>query len=103
MLVVRDFDELEARATEATGRIVVFAPPWESYGANVQYRVHGASLSDNLTFMRGIDKIAETTKTKITNTLIHPLPLILVDGSEVRRHVLWVVAPTNLAIGSDLI
>ncbi len=43
ILVVKDFDELDARADEAAGRIVVFAPPWENYGANVRYRVDGAS------------------------------------------------------------
>ena len=43
VLVVRDFDELDARADEAAGRIVVYAPQWENYGVNVQYRVHGAS------------------------------------------------------------
>lgn len=43
VLAVRDFDELEARAAEAPGRIVLFNPPWEGYGKTVQYRVHGAS------------------------------------------------------------
>lgn len=43
VLAVRDWDELEARAEEAAGRIVVFSPPWTGYGPNVQYRVHAAS------------------------------------------------------------
>jgi carboxypeptidase Q len=43
VLAVRDFDELEARAGEAAGRIVLFDPPWEGYGTNVRYRAHGAS------------------------------------------------------------
>ena len=43
ILAVRDFDELEARADEAPGKIVLFNPPWEGYGKTVQYRVHGAS------------------------------------------------------------
>ena len=43
VLAVRDFDELEARAAEVTGKIVVFYPDWEGYGRTVQYRVHGAS------------------------------------------------------------
>lgn len=43
ILAVRDFDELEARADEVAGKIVLFNPPWEGYGAGVQYRVHGAS------------------------------------------------------------
>ena len=43
ILAVRDFDELEARASEVAGKIVLFNPPWEGYGKTVQYRVHGAS------------------------------------------------------------
>ncbi|MFH2052372.1 MAG: M28 family peptidase [bacterium] len=43
VLAVRDFEELEARADEAAGRIVLFDPPWEGYGKTVQYRVNGAS------------------------------------------------------------
>jgi len=42
VLAVRDFDELEARAAEAAGRIVLFDPPWEGYGKTVQYRGRGA-------------------------------------------------------------
>ena len=43
ILALRDFDELEARADEVPGKIVLFNPPWEGYGKTVQYRVHGAS------------------------------------------------------------
>jgi carboxypeptidase Q len=43
VLAVRDWDELEARAEEAAGRIVVFSPPWSGYGPNVQYRMHAAN------------------------------------------------------------
>ncbi len=43
LLVVRDFDELETRAAEAAGRIVLFNMPWEGYGRTVQYRTRGAS------------------------------------------------------------
>jgi carboxypeptidase Q len=42
VLAVRDFEELEARADEAAGRIVLFDPPWEGYGRTVQYRTLGA-------------------------------------------------------------
>ena len=42
VLAVSDFDELEARADEAAGRIVLFDAPWEGYGRTVQYRVRGA-------------------------------------------------------------
>jgi carboxypeptidase Q len=43
VMVVRDWDELERRADEVPGKIVVFNPPWRSYGFNVQYRSNGAS------------------------------------------------------------
>ncbi len=43
VMAVRDWDELEARADEVAGKIVLFDPPWLNYGANVQYRAHAAS------------------------------------------------------------
>jgi carboxypeptidase Q len=43
VLAVADWDELTARRDEVPGKIVLFDPPWENYGANVQYRAHAAS------------------------------------------------------------
>ncbi len=43
LLVVHDFEELEARAAEAAGRIVLFNMEWAGYGPTVQYRTRGAS------------------------------------------------------------
>ena len=43
VLVVRDFDELEARRSEVPGRIVVFNAPFTTYGETVRYRLNGAS------------------------------------------------------------
>ncbi len=45
VLAVRDFDELEARADEAPGKIVLFNPPWTGYGGTVRYRTAGASAA----------------------------------------------------------
>jgi carboxypeptidase Q len=42
-LVVSSFAELDARATEAKGRIVVFNVPFTTYGETVQYRSNGPS------------------------------------------------------------
>jgi len=42
-LVVRSFDELQKRATEARGKIVLFNAPFVSYGQSVAYRARGAS------------------------------------------------------------
>ena len=41
VMAVRDWDEFEARADEAAGRMVLFDPPWKGYGPNVDYRVNG--------------------------------------------------------------
>lgn len=43
VLVVRSFDELEARKDEVPGKIVLLNAPFTSYGQTVTYRVHGAS------------------------------------------------------------
>lgn len=43
MLVVESFEELNLRASEAVGRIVVFNQPFVSYGKTVAYRAFGAS------------------------------------------------------------
>ena len=48
VIAVADFDELEVRAAEVPGKIVLFDPPWVGYGPNVQYRVHGASRAAKL-------------------------------------------------------
>ena len=45
VLVVRDFAELERRAGEAAGKIVLFDPPWEGYGKTVRYRITGADAA----------------------------------------------------------
>jgi carboxypeptidase Q len=44
VMAVRDWTEFEARQDEAAGKIVLFDPPWESYGTTVQYRVKAASV-----------------------------------------------------------
>jgi carboxypeptidase Q len=45
VLVVGSFEELERRAAEAAGRIVVFDVPFTSYGETVRYRAFGASAA----------------------------------------------------------
>lgn len=42
VLVVTSFEDLERRAAEARGRIVLFDVPFTTYGATVQYRLNGA-------------------------------------------------------------
>jgi carboxypeptidase Q len=48
VLVVRDYDELAARADEAGGRIVLFNAPFTTYGETVQYRSGGAVAAARL-------------------------------------------------------
>ncbi len=43
VLVVRSFDELRTRSSEAKGKIVLFNAPFIEYGKTVAYRVNGAS------------------------------------------------------------
>jgi carboxypeptidase Q len=43
VLLVKNFEELEARSAEAKGRIVFFNEPFTNYGQTVRYRVAGAS------------------------------------------------------------
>jgi len=40
-----DYDELDARAAEAKGKIVLFDMPWEGYGSVAKFRVGGASAA----------------------------------------------------------
>jgi carboxypeptidase Q len=47
-LVVSSFDELQARAADARGRIVVYNVPYTGYGATVRYRVQGPSTAARL-------------------------------------------------------
>ncbi|HEV8123606.1 MAG TPA: M28 family metallopeptidase [Gemmatimonadales bacterium] len=45
VLVVSSFDELERRAAEAKGKIVLFDEPFTNYGETVRYRVNGANAA----------------------------------------------------------
>lgn len=45
VLVVKDFKELDARAADAKGKIVLFNVPYTTYGETVPYRSGGASAA----------------------------------------------------------
>jgi carboxypeptidase Q len=45
VLVVSDWEDFEAHAEEARGKIVLFNPEWENYGVNVAYRGRGAVVA----------------------------------------------------------
>jgi carboxypeptidase Q len=48
LVVVKSFDELEARASEVRGRIVLYNVPFTRYGETVRYRGAGASRAAKL-------------------------------------------------------
>ncbi len=45
ILLVKSFEDLEERGSEAKGKIVLFNVPFTTYGQTVQYRVNGASAA----------------------------------------------------------
>ncbi|MEQ8579804.1 MAG: M28 family metallopeptidase [Balneola sp.] len=45
ILLVKSFEDLEKRGSEAKGKIVLFNVPFTTYGQTVQYRVNGASAA----------------------------------------------------------
>ena len=48
MLVVHTFEELDAKAAQATGRIVLFNVPYTNYGETVRFRATGPSRAARL-------------------------------------------------------
>ncbi len=42
VLVVKNYDDLEANKDKVKGKIVVYNPPWMDYGESVSYRSSGA-------------------------------------------------------------
>ncbi len=57
-IVVSSFDELQTRANEVPGKIVVFNQPWVNYGVSVAYRdfsaVHTAKLGGVASLVRSV-------------------------------------------------
>lgn len=45
IIVVQDFDELDSKASQVPGKIVVYNQPYYSYGQSVQYRSQGAAMA----------------------------------------------------------
>lgn len=45
VMLVKSFEDLEKRGSEAKGKIVLFNVPFTTYGQTVQYRVNGASAA----------------------------------------------------------
>lgn len=74
VVVVRDFDELEALGRDRVeGRIVVYAVDWMGYGRTVQYRVRGAARAAKLGALAALVRSATGTSlyTPHTGTLAY--------------------------------
>lgn len=65
VLVVTSFEELEARAAEAKGRIVLYDVPFTDYGTTVQFRSKGPSRAAKLgavaVFVRSVGPLSYDT------------------------------------------
>ncbi|KAG0721200.1 Carboxypeptidase Q [Chionoecetes opilio] len=48
VLVVKNFDDLQKQKAKVPGKIVVFNPPWESYGVTLRYRLVSPSEAAKL-------------------------------------------------------
>ena len=54
VLVVNSYEDLEARASDAKGKIVLFNVPFSNYGETVQYRSGGAIAASQAGSMASI-------------------------------------------------
>ncbi len=91
VLVVGSFEELEARAGEAEGRIVLFNVPFTTYGETVPYRVRGASEAARhgavASMLRSVGPVS--LQTPHTGTLVYaddapriPHAALTIEGAE---------------------
>lgn len=98
VLVVGSFAELEARADEAEGRIVLFDVPFTTYGETVQYRLggaieaapHGAVAS----LIRSVGPVSLSLSTPHTGTMRYedgvrriPHAALTIEGAETLRRI----------------
>lgn len=47
VIVINDWNDLEAKKRQVFGKIVLFNHPWVNYSVNGDYRVNGASKAAN--------------------------------------------------------
>jgi carboxypeptidase Q len=96
VLVVGSFDELEARADEVPGRIVLFNVPFTTYGETVRYRVRGASEAARYGAVAGLVRSVGpvSLQTPHTGTLIYdadlpqiPHAALTIEGAELLQRM----------------
>ncbi|WAR20190.1 CBPQ-like protein [Mya arenaria] len=75
VIVVKSFDELEKRATEVPGKIVVYNQDYHGYGISVRYRASGA---------------AKAAKHGAVASLIRSVTPLSVDSPHTGMQVRWV-------------
>ena len=68
VLVVHSFEELDRRAAEARGKIVLFDVPWQNYGVNVQYRSRGAVAAARVGAVASLIRSAESYSLRTPHT-----------------------------------
>lgn len=81
VLVVASFEELQKRADEVKGRIVLYNEPYVSYGDTVQYRALGATEAAKLgalaTLVRSITPFSISRSAVCTALCSIPYPFNL--------------------------
>ena len=96
VVVVGSFEELEARAAEVPGRIVLFNVPFTTYGETVAYRVRGASEAARwgavASLVRSVGPVS--LQTPHTGTLVYdealpriPHAALTIEGAELLQRL----------------
>ena len=126
VLVVSSFDELEARAEEARGKIVLFDPDWVNYGFNVQYRRDGAVAAarvgagsglyltggneEEVPGLRRVDSVVRITRVEadvghvtqqVTLSVLRNRPSEMQSDPPIRRDGLTFSVPCNRQIAQE--
>ncbi len=110
-LVVGSFDELDQRAAEVPGTIVIYDVPFTTYGETVQYRAHGATRAS----AHGAVAVLVRSVTPVSLNTPHtggmhygddadPIPAAAITAEDAARFHRWADAGVpirvSLALGS---
>ncbi len=92
VLLVKSFDELKERSSEAEGKIVIYNVPFTTYGETVQYRVNGAiEAAKHGAIASGLASVASySMQTPHTGTMYYE------DGVKKIPHVAITTEDANL-------
>ena len=108
-LVVGSFEELDARATEVAGRIVIYDVPFTSYGETVQYRAHGASRASAHGAVAALVRSVTTVSLNTPHTGgmryaedSDPIPTAAITVEDAARFHRWADAGVPISVHLDL-